>query len=118
MAGKHILGSTHERAYAGCIITFVHEDGRELVRHYGGYSYQTTTNYRPTQNTYGIDPILRNVCAQLDLCPGWKIRTISNPQTIYQDIKGRATQGLGQAVPKPEVQILGRLGLRHHLHND
>lgn len=116
MAGKHTLGGTRERAFAGCTITFIHDDGRELVRHYGGYAHETNRFYEPRKLTlYGIDAILTDVCKQLDLCGNtWKIKTISNPQTIYQDIKGRPRHGVHQQAHLPEPQILGRLGLTHH----
>lgn len=115
--------NTMQRAYAGCIVTLVHVDtGETLVRHLAGYSHDKAVGApvsrgrrRRHRRTLGVDELLRDLCEYMPR--DWRIRTISSPQTIYQDLQGRTPPGRGgpdALVVAPEAQLLGRLGLLEH----
>lgn len=115
-----------ERAFAGCIVTFVNTDTGELrVRHAGGYHY---TRLRPDlhknpdlprhsrrhRDTYSrsVWDCLRSLLDEADGWGGaWRVRTVSTPQTIYADLRGRKHGGKkGTDMPTPEAIFLGRIG--------
>lgn len=110
--------NTSQRSYAGCIVTLVNvETGVTTVRHFGGYDHDpgSAPDRSERRRREGVDDILRDLCANLE--PAWRIRTISTPQTIYQDLRGRTpppNHPAGAAIVAPEAQLLGRLDLLHH----
>lgn len=108
--------STTERCYAGFTATIVNlETGGTEVTTRSGYRHETGTrrNGGVSQlTTVGITVLLKDFCDELRARPGdWRIRTISTPDSILTDLRGRQpAMGRNDYPEPPERQMLGNIG--------
>lgn len=123
------LLATSERAFAGAIVTVVNlGTGETEVIHAKGYRYTTGTRRvdpRPLgakparepnekMKMHGLNDALRVLCAELEAREGdWRVRTISTPQSILLDIRGRKPGGGAVRPPNPDVYHLAMIGYPH-----
>jgi hypothetical protein len=108
--------STTERAQDGATVTLVNLNTQELkVWTTQGFAYETKHwQTGITRHAYGFLDQMRDLCARVEALGGeWRIRTISTPQTIYADIKGRDVSRNGFGANSPESELLGSMGYLH-----
>jgi hypothetical protein len=63
---------------------------------------------------HGVLDALRALCEALEAREGdWRVRTISTPQLIFQDMQGRQPSRPGGEIAHPEPAMLTKVGYPH-----
>lgn len=88
-----------DRELWGCIVTFRNQDGRTLSLH-----------------RTGRDALTQCCDDALSLDTSFQVQSISTPETIYTDLRGRLPHPTTEVIPLPEHARLGRLRRMHLLH--
>lgn len=112
MGYRKYFMSTRERALAGAIVTLVNtETGETRVELAQGFHFETGSHDLRSPHHFNLNEALLRLLAEADKWDGtWRVRTISTPQTILADIRGRQPGAQGARSLAPESMILTSIG--------